>query len=128
MFAALFGTDIKTFNFLSEGIEDDITKPKDCDKREKLAAVLMCLKLGNSYEAIGALWNVHPNTISNWFQQVIAATAKLSIGAIHWWTKEEVQSTMPPECKYVQAYYRSKNDECDKSKNFAQNNSHISRF
>ena len=82
-----------------EGIEADITKPRDLEKKDKFAAVCMCLKLGNSYEAIGALCNVHPNTISNWFGEVIQATAVLSIGAINWWSREQVQANMPEECR-----------------------------
>ena len=95
----MFGQDINTFNFVLEGIEDDIKKPKDMEKKDKYAAVSMCLKLGNSYEAIGALFNVHPNTISNWFGECIQATAKLSIGSINWMTREQVQSNMPAECR-----------------------------
>ena len=61
----------------------------------------MCLKLGNSYEAIAALHNIHPTTLANWFADVIEATAKLSVPTITWWSKAQVQSTMPESCRYI---------------------------
>ena len=93
------GMDRKTFNFICEGIEDDIIQPKRVRKKDKIAAVLMVLKLGNSFEAIGALFDVTSTTISRWFDDVIKETAKLSVNAINWWPKERIQATMPEECR-----------------------------
>ena len=100
MFPALFGCDRKTFSLILEGIVDELKKSTVVELKQKVGAVFMCLKLGNSYEAIAALHNVHPTTLSNWFGDVIAATAKLSIGTINWWSKGQVQENMPPDCKY----------------------------
>ena len=68
-------------------------------KRNKLAAVLMCLKLGNSYEAISALFGIHRTTLSDWFDEVIYSTAMLSEGAVVWWDKDKIQARMPEECR-----------------------------
>ena len=45
-----------------KGIDDDIGKPRDMEKKDKYAAVSMCLKLGNSYEAIGKV--IYPKSMT----------------------------------------------------------------
>ena len=94
------GVGKKVFNIVSRGIEESISKPCKTTKRQKLAAVLMCLKLGNSYEAICALFDIHRSTLSRWFDEVIYATSCLSEGAIIWWDKENIKSRLPKQCRY----------------------------
>ena len=98
---ALFGCDSNTFNYILEGISEDLKKSSVVELKQKVAAVFMCLKLGNSYEAIAALHNIHPTTLANWFADVIEAAAKLSVPTITWWSKAQVQSTMPESCRYI---------------------------
>ena len=45
-----------------KGIDNDIGKPRDMEKKDKYAAVSMCLKLGNSYEAIGKV--IYPKSMT----------------------------------------------------------------
>ena len=99
-FTALLGMDKNTFNVVYLGIKDDMIESKVVRKKDKIAAVFMVLKLGNSFEAIGALYDVHVSTISRWFGEIIELTNKLSVGAINWWTREQVQARMPEECRY----------------------------
>ena len=99
-FTALLGMDKNTFNVVYLGIKDDMIESKVVRKKDKIAAVFMVLKLGNSFEAIGALYDVNATTISRWFGEIIELTNKLSVGAINWWTREQVQARMPEECRY----------------------------
>ena len=91
--------DKDTFRLVFDGIEHGLKKPKFNKQTDMLAAVFMVLKLGNSFEAIAALFNIHLTTLSRWFSQVIALTAELSKGAINWWTRSQVQATMPEACR-----------------------------
>ena len=93
------GVERKVFNIVYHGIKDSIGQPDKTTKKVKLAAVLMLLKLGNSYEAIAALFDIHRTTLSRWFDDVIYATSMLSEGSVIWWDKEKVQTRMPKECR-----------------------------
>ena len=94
------GVSKKVFNIVYRGIEESISKPSKSTKRTKFAAVLMCLKLGNSYAAISALFDIDQTTLSRWFDEVIYATSSLSEAAIVWWDRDKVQARMPKQCRY----------------------------
>ena len=93
--------DKNTFNLIYDGTHEKIKEPRRVRKRDKLAAVFMVLKLGNSFEAIGALYDVCSTTMSRWFNECIQQTADLGLGAINWWSRDQVQATMPDECRYI---------------------------
>ena len=74
-------------------------RPSSVSKGQKLSAVLMVLKQGLSYSAVGPLFCVDRTTISHWFDEVIELLAELSKDGIVWWPRDKIQAKMPQACK-----------------------------
>lgn len=89
----LTGTTFKVFNLLISFIPT--SSNSSITKENRLLIFLLKIKLGITYSAISAIFNINPTTVTRIFYNILYALANQTKNFIFWPDKRTVSNTMP---------------------------------